>query len=150
MAAAGTGLLLHAASTPAAHRNAPLSTPTVKAPAMLTPGASIYPSLIASYTGTARDLMTVEDTALFLTNVQQSQGDIQGSFQGLGLTGSFKGTVSPSGQLQFTVKIYAGSMALIFEGNIKTGGDMLGIFSVVDQHGQRTGEAGLWNVSPSR
>jgi hypothetical protein len=61
-------------------RNAPISTPTVVASATPTSGASIYPSLAASYAGTAADLMTAEHTSLFLRNIRQSQGNIQGSF----------------------------------------------------------------------
>jgi len=148
--ATGTGFLLHAERAPAAvQRNFTLPKPTVKSSATLTPGASIYPPLAASYAGTVSDLMTKETTNVFLTAIQQNQGVMQGSFQGLGLVGPFKGTLTPSGQVQFTLYAYAGEITLLFEGNIKIGGDMAGSFAVLDQHGQRTGEAGLWNVAAS-
>ncbi len=151
IAALSTGLLLHSRSTPATVPGiAHPSTPTVVAHATPTPAATIYPSLGASYTGTVADLMTTEHTSLFLTNIQESNGNIQGTFQGLGLAGPFKGKVTTTGQVQFTVKINGGTMALVFNGNIKVGGDMAGTFTVVNQQGHSTGEYGLWNVSPSR
>lgn len=152
-AAVGAGfLLLH----PASHASDPTPTqghvsPAVTAKVTTTTQAlktSIYPALNASYAGTAGDLMTNESTRLLLANIQQGQGSIRGSFQGLGLTGPFKGTVTPSGQVQFTVTVYGGNMTLNFEGTIKIGGDMAGSFTVLDQNGQRTGEAGIWNVAP--
>ena len=110
-------------------------------------GSPIYPSLTASYAGTVVDLLNNEKTNLFLTQVQQSQGSIRGSFQGLGLVGPFTGTVTSTGQVQFTVKVYSGDETLVFEGNIKIGGDMVGSFVVLDRQGNRTGEVGLWNVA---
>jgi len=150
MACMGTGFLLHAASAPAAmQRTVPLSKSTVKPSATLIPDAPVYPLLAALYTGTVGDLMTQERTNLLLMDIQQSREDISGSFQGLGLVGSFEGTVTASGQVTFTVKIYSGKMNLVFDGQIKVGGDMAGSFAVLDQQGQRTGEAGLWNVASS-
>ena len=140
-------LLLHTENMPTVPRSAPVATPTVVASATPTPSTSIYPSLAASYAGTVSDLKTAEHTALLLTNIHQSQGTMQGSFKGLGLAGPFKGTIRPSRQVQFTVTINAGKETLVFEGNIKVGGDMAGSFAVLNSHGQRTGETGLWNVA---
>jgi hypothetical protein len=84
-----------------------------------------------------------------LSSVQQNQGTIQGLFRGLGLTGPFKGTITPSGSIHFTVTIYNGLSTLAFAGNIKMGGDMAGNFSVLNQGGQPTGESGVWNVARS-
>lgn len=113
------------------------------------PGASIYPSLASSYTGTVADLMTQEKTPLRLTNIQQNQESIQGFCRGLGLTGSFTGTVTPSGQVRFIVTLYGGAESLLFEGTIKVGGDVVGTFTVLNQQGHKTGESGLWNVAAS-
>ncbi len=88
-------------------------------------------------------------TNLYLTDIQQNQADIHGSFHGLGLAGLFNGAITPDGQVKFTVKIYEGTMTLLFEGNIKIGGDMAGSFAVMNQQGQHTGESGLWNVASS-
>jgi hypothetical protein len=94
--------------------------------------------------------MTQEKTTLLLTNIQQNQEGIQGAFQGLGLVGPFKGTVTPTGRVQFTMTIYVGGEALLFEGNIKVGGDIAGSFAVLNQREQRTGEAGIWDMAASQ
>lgn len=111
--------------------------------------SSSYPTLASSYSGTIGALIANKKTAMFLTSVQQHQQNIQGTFKGLGLVGPFKGTVSFSEHLQFTVIIYGGNSTLAFQGDIKIGGDMAGSYQVLDQRGQPTGEAGLWNVSSS-
>jgi serine/threonine protein kinase len=149
----GTGFLLHArnydlAASPQ-QRHISLSDPGEQSPPTLIPRASIYPPLAASYAGTIFDLMTREKTPFLLTALQQNQEGIHGSFQGLGLVGPFTGTVTSAGQVRFTVTIYAGAATLVFDGIIKIGGDLAGSFAAVDQHGQRTGESGLWNVSAS-
>jgi len=106
----------------------------------------MYPPLATSYSGTVGDLMTQEHTDLLLADIRQSAKNIHGSFQGLGLVGSFNGTITPSGQVTFTVKVYQGTMTLVFQGQIKIGGDMVGDFAVFGEQGEHTGEFGLWNV----
>ena len=149
--AMGTGFLLHAKGSDLAaspqQRHIPLSDPGKQSPPTLIPRASIYPALAASYAGTIFDLMTQEKTSLLLTAIQQNGEGIHGSFQGLGLVGLFKGTVTSAGQVQFTVTIHTGEATLVFEGSIKIGGDLAGSFAAVNPDGQRTGEGGLWNVS---
>jgi serine/threonine protein kinase len=113
-----------------------------------TPGFPAYPYINTSYAGTVFDLMTKQKTGLFLTHVQQNGGSISGYFRGLGLVGPFKGTVNSMGHVQFTVTVNgAGVSTLSFEGDIKIGGDITGTFEALNQHGQRTGESGLWNVA---
>src|SRR6266700_6837793 len=113
-----------------------------------TVNVSPFPQLATSYAGTILDLLSGQKTPLFLTNIKQSGGTIQGSFQGLGLIGPFTGTVSTGGKVQFTVSVYGGNEILAFEGTIKIGGDIVGSFDAVDQNGNKTGESGLWNVGP--
>ena len=100
------------------------------------------------YGGTIGDIVSKESTALFLTNVQQNQGNFHGFFSGLGLAGTFTGTVTKTGQVQFTVPIQGGTSLLAFKGDIKVGGDIEGTYQVLDQHGQRTGDSGVWNGQP--
>jgi len=90
--------------------------------------------------------MTGIQTAMYLTKVQQKQGNIQGYFQGLDMVGPFKGTVTHAGSLLFKVTIWQGNGALSFEGTIKVGGEIVGTFEVLDQHGNFTGESGLYNL----
>ncbi len=111
--------------------------------------ASLYPTIVSSYGGTIADITANSKTAMFLINVQQNHQKIHGLFKGLGLAGTFNGTVTTSGRLQFRITIYNGTSTLAFEGTIKIGGDIVGSYQVLDQSGQRTGESGLWNVSPS-
>lgn len=151
MAGMGTGFLLHGGGNRLApttlQRSDSHADPVRKSlPAQIS-GASLYPPLATSYAGTVADLMTQEKTTLLLTNIQQNLGDMHGAFQGLGFVGLFKGTVTSTGQVHFTVTIYAGEETLAFDGTIKVGGDMVGSFAVLNQHGQRTGESGLWNVA---
>jgi eukaryotic-like serine/threonine-protein kinase len=124
------------------------STPTVSPVPTPTSEPSIYPSIVVSYAGTIGDLLAKEKTALFLYQIQQNQGNIQGLFRGLGLAGHFKGTVTPGGTLLFTVTIFEGKATLSFEGTIKVGGDIQGSYAVLDQNGHTTGEFGIWNVKP--
>nr|HET6904817.1 serine/threonine-protein kinase [Ktedonobacteraceae bacterium] len=109
---------------------------------------SEFPSMAALYGGTIGDIVSKESTALFLTNVQQNQGNFHGFFSGLGLAGTFTGTVTKTGQIQFTVPIQGGTSILAFKGDIKVGGDIEGTYQVLDQHGQRTGDSGVWNGQP--
>jgi len=124
------------------------TSPTLSPVPTLTLGQTIYPSLSASYAGTIGDILAKEKTPLFLSNIQQTQGNIQGYFRGLGMVGPFKGTVTPSGHLQFKVTIFSGDATLSFDGAIKVGGDIVGSYAVLNQRGQPTGEAGIWNAQP--
>ncbi len=151
MVAIGMGLLAvvlrhdHAVSTtkritPTLTSSTPPSTPT--------PGGPVYPYIASSYVGTVADLMTKQQTGLFLTHVQQNRGIISGNFQGLGLVGTFKGTVTTHGHLDFTVTVNgAGVSALSFQGDIKIGGDLAGNFDALNQQGHSTGESGIWYAS---
>ena len=124
------------------------ATSTLPATKPIAPLRSEFPSLASLYGGTIGDIVSKESTALFLTNVQQNQGNFHGFFKGLGLAGTFTGTVTKTGQVQFTVPIQGGTSILAFKGDIKVGGDIEGTYQVLDQHGQRTGDSGVWNGQP--
>jgi eukaryotic-like serine/threonine-protein kinase len=149
MIGAGVSLLAFASrdssSPPASHTATPVRTPSIAAP---TVNVGVFPQLATSYAGTILDLLSNQKTPLFLTNIKQSGGTIQGSFQGLGLIGPFKGTVSTSGSVHFTVSVYGGTETLSFEGTIKIGGDIVGTFDALDPNGNKMGESGIWNVGP--
>ena len=59
----------------------------------------------------------------------------------------FTGTVTHTGHLQFTVVVQGGSSFLSFDGDIKIGGDITGVFRALNQQRQFTGEFGIWNAS---
>ncbi len=129
-----------------------VTSPASSAPSALstlTQGVPEYPGLAVSYGGTVVDLLVNEKTTMFLTQIQQKQGSISGNFQGLGLVGPFKGSITKEGHLQFNVRVSTSGATLSFEGDIKIGGDVAGSFAVLDQYGQPTGESGAWSVASS-
>jgi len=150
----GTGLLtlvLRSSSSPTTQRVTPTlapSTPQSRAtvtPRPTTPAGPVYPAISASYAGTILDLLSYQKTSLFLTSIQQNGGNISGYFQGLGLNGPFKGTVTTHGHLDFTVSVnWTGVSTLEFKGDIKIGGNIAGTFAALNQQEQPTGEGGPW------
>jgi serine/threonine protein kinase len=157
LAATGTGLLLFIPrhGSPPTQRVTPTlapSTPQSKATATHTPTpvGPVYPAIATSYAGTVADLLNPQHpqkTALFLTGIQQNGGNISGYFQGLGLNGPFKGSVTTDEKVNFMVSVQSGASTLSFEGSIKVGGDLVGSFKVLNQQGQPTGDFGEWNAS---
>jgi hypothetical protein len=122
----------------------PASSTTVSSPAV---GSSVYPTLAPTYAGTIYDNLTTQHTALCLANIQQQGGQIRGTMQGLGLVGAFQGTVTTDGKLAFSMPLYSGTETLVCTGVIKVAGDITGVFVVVNQQGDSTGESGAWNAS---
>ena len=131
--------------TPASPSRSAVTPTAVTSPSTLTPGP-IYPPVTTSYAGRIVDLLSKETTPMFLTQIHQRQGHISGIFQGLGLVGSFTGTVTPAGHVVFTVEVPTEKMTISFDGDIKIGGDIVGTFSVLNQ-GHFTGESGIWNIA---
>ena len=111
------------------------------------PGSSAYPNLASTYAGTIYDNLTTQRTALCLMNIQQQEGKFQGTLQGLGLVGSFQGTVTADEKLSFIMPLYSGTEMLVCSGTIKVAGDITGTFQVFNQQGNPTGESGAWNAS---
>ena len=150
-AAMGTGFTLYTMryehTSSAVQRDISLSLPRMKSQSTPIPKASVYPIIAASYAGTVVDLLAQEKTSMILTHIQQSQGNFQGYFQGLGFVGPFKGSITPSGHVQFVVAVRSGESTLSFEGDIKVGGDIVGSFEVLLGERQPTGESGLWNIA---
>jgi serine/threonine protein kinase len=114
------------------------------------PPASPYPVLASCYSGTIDDLgVGNAKSGLFLTNIVQNQGNISGNFNGLGMTGTFKGTITSTGKLHFVVHINGKSDLLDFTGESKIGGDIKGNFTGLDSNGKPTlDEYGVWYSQP--
>jgi serine/threonine protein kinase len=157
--AVGTGFLTlvlrHGSSPSTTQRVTPTltsSTPRSRATAALTPTpvGPVYPAIATSYAGTAGDSLSTQhpqSTPMSLTDIRQNGESISGNFKGLGLVGTFKGTVTTHGEVDFTVTVnWAGVSTLQFTGNIKIGGEVAGEFYAYNQQGQRTGEYGVWDV----
>lgn len=108
---------------------------TACSPTSLLPGSD-YPQFSACYGGTINDIgIPNRDKTLYLTAIQQNQGQLKGHFQGLGLSGLFQGSIDKSGNMHFVVKFPSQSYMLDFTGTIKIGGDLRGDFSTKDQQG---------------
>jgi len=125
-----------------------ISTPTSLSPTAQS-NTMPYPPLAAQYKGIISDIMANSKTAMSLTNIHQNKKAIQGDFAGLGLVGTFAGTVDTSENIHFQITIYGGGETLSMEGNIKVGGSMAGSYRVLNSNHEFTGEYGLWSVSPS-
>jgi hypothetical protein len=110
------------------------------------PTFSPYPSLASVYKGTSDDVTSDQSTPLQL-DIQQTGGNIAGFFQGLGLSGPFKGTIDISGNISFTVPLRSRGLILVFTGNIQTGGLLRGFFTIYNLNGQKTGETGSWQCT---
>jgi len=125
--------------TPLVVRTLPTATPTIldQAP---------YPTLATGYEGSMHDYMNNRSINSSLVRVQQSKGTIQGFCNCLGLAAPFNGTVGVDGSITFTVKMAGRGTNMLFEGHIKTGGDMAGQFYIITaSNGQHTGEYGDWS-----
>lgn len=128
----------------------PLSKATTTATSNPVTQTSSYPPLASSYAGTVSDIGVASTTTkLLLTQIQRNpaNGNITGQFQGLGLSGTFTGTVTSTGKLHFIIKIDVGNM--VYDGKIKVGGDLEGSFQTFDQHGNKLGEYGIWYGHPA-
>ena len=106
---------------------------------------SPYPTLATLYVGTMHDYLNDKSVDSTLQNVRQNKGTIHGSCNCLGLTGSFTGTVGVDGSITFTMNMVGRGTDMLFQGHIKTGGDMAGQFYIVNADGQHTGEYGDWS-----
>ncbi len=81
------------------------------------PTTGLYPMLASSYAGTVYAIVANRTSSLYLTKIQQDQGTIRGIFQGLGMAGPFKGTVTRSGKLSFTVTINSSEISALAGGS---------------------------------
>ncbi len=117
----------------------PKSTPTPLSP---------YPQLTTGYGGVIDDVTVAkEHTNMFLSEIKQDQDKISGRFQGLGHSGPFTGNVTKDGTITFTVNLPSLNETLSFQGVIKVGGDLKGVFDTLNANGQSTGETGSWYLS---
>ena len=108
--------------------------------------------LASAYNGTIQDILANLTTKMSLTEVQQSGEDIHGYFTagpGLQGSGSFKGMVTVTKQIHFTVTDNTGHTPFSFEGEIVSNGNMVGSYCRFDQLGDCTGGYGLWSVTPA-
>ena len=144
-----TWSILHTPHTISAHTYTPIaSQKTLQVPPTATPtiDQSPYPTLATAYVGTMHDYLNGNAVNSSLSGIQQNYEKIQGSCNCLGLTGLFTGTVGTDGSITFTMKMIGRGTNMLFQGHIKTGGDMAGQFYILNaSDGQHTGEFGDWS-----
>ena len=128
---------------------APSAAPTPKPscmPAPLTAVSASYPKVAKRYTGTIYDITADLTAEISLTGIQQQQGNLCGSFTGLNETGTFKGSITTDGHIQFVVTNRAGQALLTFDGLIQPDGTLGGSYChpVVG----KCSDYGIWSFSP--
>ncbi|MBV9616339.1 MAG: serine/threonine protein kinase [Ktedonobacteraceae bacterium] len=124
------------------HSLSPTSLPTLLPTPV--PTLSPYPQLAKAYDGTIADYLSNTKTPLKLSNIQEVNNKFNGSFQGLGLNTPFNGHVDEHKNIYFTIPYSDGTSTLAFTGHIQLGGTVSGVFIVLNQYGQKTGEDGQW------
>ena len=125
------------------HRGTVIATTQIESPSVST---YPYPPISVAYAGTISDVAVAHKTTnLYLTQISQNRANLTGNFQGLGLIGSFTGTVSTAGKVHFILTYGGGT--LILDGVIKVGGDMEGNFYALDSDQRKIGEYGIWYAS---
>ena len=132
--------------------------PTYCKPTPSTTATSNSSLIIATdYAGKLYDLSDGVTTGMTLTGLQQLQGGICGSLGGLptqthttGMppNGSFKGNITPTGQIQFTVTSGSGQPSFTFSGVIMSDGNIAGSYCGMVKTTGKCSNYGLWSVSP--
>lgn len=132
-----------------ASTSGPSATSTPKSsctPVPLTAVSPSYPKLAKLYTGTIYDIPTDLITAMSLTGMQQQQGNLCGSFTGLNETGTFIGSITTDGHIQFVVTGQAGQALLTFDGLMQPDGTLAGNYCRTVT--RTCSDYGIWSLSP--
>lgn len=149
-----------ATAIPTAVRSIPRPTPhPTPHPTESPKPAIVYPSLAGSYSGSIADQQTSPptNTTITLSNIQQQNGTIYGTLSlgpGLEGDGSFTGSVSSGGTIQFTVPGLYGHLPLLFQGTIQPNGTISGISGTYCSYNENSGQCdhsaggyGSWQVA---
>jgi serine/threonine protein kinase len=149
-----TGLLLYIRGHRSPDRTTPTTAvlhktalPSTSVPTEAPASSSII-TLAESYNGTIYDLSLNMRTTMFLTQVQQSQGNISGYFNGLQINGPFKGSFNTSRHIQFTIMGLTSHAMLAFEGAVLSDGNLAGSFCNLNPAGQCASKYGVWSAAP--
>jgi hypothetical protein len=129
--------------------SAPSATSTPQSsctPAPPTGVSPSYPKVARFYTGTIYDIPDNLTTGMSLTGIQQQQGNLCGSFTGLDEIGTFKGSITADGHIQFVVTDQAGQVLLTFDGLIQPDGTLAG--SYCHPVAGECSDYGIWSLSP--
>lgn len=111
---------------------------------------SAYPALGPSYNGTLYSMSYNVLMKIWLTGIQEQQGNISGNFKAApGLHGSvpFQGTVDTSNHIRFIVTAPGRQNSYLFTGVIQSNGNIAGNYCSLGKNGQCAGDHGVWSVS---
>ena len=140
-AALSTGTARYPTLTPPAH-------PTVTTTATFNP--NLYPHLDPSYNGTIDELQANVPYPMTLTQMQQQNGHLSGSFSALHVSATYSGGFLDSQHIYFIVAASRNLGPLYFTGAVRADGTLAGEFCEVDQHYNclSSGVFGVWSVAP--
>ncbi len=128
---------------------APAPSPILHPPTITPSNSNSYPRLATSYAGTITDLQANDQSQMTLTQMQQNDGHISGTFNGMHISASYTGILDASKHIYFTVAGSGGRAPLYFQGSMQKNGTLSGSFCAVDQNGSCiSGVFGWWNVVP--
>ncbi len=111
-----------------------------------------FPTVASTYKGTIHDIPMKLTTSMSLTGIEQRQGNITGYFgeaSGPQGKGPFRGTVTATKHIQFTVTNATRHAILSFDGAMQSDGTLAGTYCSLDQGGRCSGDYGLWSVTPT-
>jgi hypothetical protein len=121
--------------------------------------SNISSNIALNYAGKLYDLTDGGTADITFTGFQQLQGGVCGTLGGLptkthatGMpsNGSFKGNITPTGQIQFTVTYGSGHPSFTFSGVVLSNGNMEGSYCGMVQATGSCSNYGLWSVAPSK
>lgn len=125
--------------------------PGILSPRLAASQAVNYPRVSGSYAGTMNDKVGNITTSMELS-IQQNEATIGGLLTvGPRLVGSgpFTGTITPAGNIQFTVEGYRGDAPLFFSGSMKPDRSLAGTYCSLGSNKRcdaRSGASGGWKV----
>ena len=145
-----------AVSTPTPYAQpTPTPQPTATPQPVSPPGSSSgFPALATAYSGTINNTPAAVQSSISLSPFRQQQGNISGYLMlGPGLigNGTFNGTVSRSGGVEFLVPESGSFLDLFFQGQVASDGSMSGTYcSLQNGHCDESKPHGYgsWNVRP--
>ena len=115
-----------------------------------TTAPSPYPKVASQYTGTFYNVTTGLTTSITLTNIQQRQGNICGYSSGIPVKGSFKGTITTDGYIQFLLTSDTGRATFSFDGAMLPDGGIAGAYCNPGIGPGKCSNYGLWSVSSTQ
>jgi len=126
------------------------STPNPSCMSTSPTAVSSYPKVAKQYSGTFYDIATGLTANMTLTNIQQRQGKICGYSVGIPAQGTFRGTITPDGHIQFLLTSKTGQATFSFDGTMLSGGGIAGTYCSPGTAMGKCSDYGLWSVTSTQ